>query len=245
MHLPVNGIHPDLVSFASRQTIVFSGSALDVEDGDSTSTLKWTSSINGSIGKGAIFSKSSLSVGTHVITATATDSAGKTGTASITITINPVTVFSAAGDAYVASSQPTVNFGSARTLDAISSSYTGNSYLKFSPSGLTGTVVCATLRLFVTTTRVDGGSIYAVSNNYKETETAWLESGLNWSNAPVVHGTPLASAGAVNSGMWVEFDVSDVVTGDGTYRFALTTTNTTKVTYYSRKRQDTGRSLRS
>jgi uncharacterized protein YjiK len=225
----------DGASFASGQTIIFSGSALDEQDGDRTSSLKWTSSINGSIGKGAIFSKSSLSVGTHVITATATDTTGKTGSASITITINPVTIFSPEGDAYVASSQPNTNFGSAKTLDAISSSYTGNSYLKFSTQGITGTVVSATLRIFVTTTRADGGTIYAVSNDYKGTETAWLESVLTWSNAPIIEGSPLGAIGPVNSGNWVEVDVTEFVKGDGTYSFALTTTNTTKVSYYSKE----------
>lgn len=222
-------------NFALGQPITFTGTAVDLQDGDRTSSLKWTSSINGSIGKGGTFSKSSLSAGTHVITATAADRTGKIGSASITITVNPVTVFSAVGDAYVASSQPEVNFGSAKTLDAISSTYTGNSYLKFSPQGLTGTVVKATLRLFVTTTRADGGSTYGVSNSYKGTETDWMESGLTWSNAPAIEGTPLSSVGAVNSGRWVEFDVSGWVNGDGTYSFALTTTNTTKVTYYSKE----------
>ena len=46
----------------------------------------WTSSVDGQIGTGGSFSKA-LSVGTHTITAKATDPAGKTGQAMITITV--------------------------------------------------------------------------------------------------------------------------------------------------------------
>ena len=64
--------------------LTFIGSALDTEDGDLSASLAWSSSLDGSIGTGAGFTTSSLSEGTHVITASATDSLGATGTAAIT-----------------------------------------------------------------------------------------------------------------------------------------------------------------
>lgn len=76
----------DNSSFASGETISFQGSASDAEDGDLTSSLTWTSSIDGVIGTGGSFSRT-LSDGTHTITASVTDSVGQTTTASITITV--------------------------------------------------------------------------------------------------------------------------------------------------------------
>jgi hypothetical protein len=70
--------------------ITFTGSANDTEDGALTASLLWTSSLQGQIGAGASFSRSDLIVGTHVVTASVTDSGGSTGSASVTITVNPV-----------------------------------------------------------------------------------------------------------------------------------------------------------
>jgi len=67
--------------------IVFDGSASDDVDGDLASSLAWQSDRDGAIGTGASFSTTELSVGTHVITASATDAAGNSGSASVTITI--------------------------------------------------------------------------------------------------------------------------------------------------------------
>ncbi len=74
-------------SFTSGAAISFVGSATDLEDGSRTASLVWTSSINGQIGTGGSFTTSSLSAGTHTITATATDTAGATGQKMITITV--------------------------------------------------------------------------------------------------------------------------------------------------------------
>jgi subtilisin len=60
-------------SFASQASITFTGSASDPEDGDLTAALIWTSDIDGPIGTGGNFS-AVLSVGSHTITASVTDS---------------------------------------------------------------------------------------------------------------------------------------------------------------------------
>lgn len=75
--------------FTEGESVTFSGTAIDAEDGDISSSLVWTSSLDGQIGSGASFTTSSLSVGQHDITAEATDSGGLTGTDAITITIEP------------------------------------------------------------------------------------------------------------------------------------------------------------
>jgi len=78
---PANGS-----TFGSGTTISFAGSASDTEDGDLTASLVWTSDIDGQIGAGGAFSRT-LSDGNHTITASATDSGGKTTSASIIITL--------------------------------------------------------------------------------------------------------------------------------------------------------------
>lgn len=73
-------------------SVSFAGTGSDTEDGALTgASLVWTSNLDGQIGVGTGFSKSNLSVGTHTITLTATDSAGQTGTDTVQVTISSPT----------------------------------------------------------------------------------------------------------------------------------------------------------
>jgi hypothetical protein len=74
------------VSYAESTTITFSGSARDVEDGDLTARLVWTSSVSGQIGTGGSFSRT-LPAGTHTITARVTDSGNLAGSVQGTLTV--------------------------------------------------------------------------------------------------------------------------------------------------------------
>ncbi len=74
-------------SFNVGTSVSFSGTATDVQDGNLSANLSWTSSLNGAIGSGASFSTSALSLGTHTITASVTDSGGLPGSAAITVNI--------------------------------------------------------------------------------------------------------------------------------------------------------------
>ena len=69
--------------------ISFSGSASDVEDGDLTSSLVWTSNLDGTIGNGGSFS-ATLSVGSHTITAAVTDSGGLAGSDMVSVTVDAI-----------------------------------------------------------------------------------------------------------------------------------------------------------
>ncbi|HYV98039.1 MAG TPA: hypothetical protein VE967_11330, partial [Gemmatimonadaceae bacterium] len=61
----------DAASFTQGAAVQFNGSANDPEQGALTGTsLQWSSSRDGSLGSGTTFSKSTLTVGTHVITLT-------------------------------------------------------------------------------------------------------------------------------------------------------------------------------
>ncbi|MBK7949336.1 MAG: DUF1929 domain-containing protein [Deltaproteobacteria bacterium] len=65
--------------------------ASDSEDGELTSSLVWTSSIDGILGTGGALGLGALSTGTHIVTADVTDSQGRAGNAQITLTIEPNT----------------------------------------------------------------------------------------------------------------------------------------------------------
>ncbi len=77
--------------YPEGQAIAFSGTAADDEDGSLTSSLVWTSTIDGPIGTGGSFTKV-LSRGAHIITASVTDSAGETTSSSVALAVQaPVT----------------------------------------------------------------------------------------------------------------------------------------------------------
>jgi len=78
-------------SFASGTLITFSATASDAEDGNLSASITWTSAPDGSIGTGATFNTSELSVGTHTISASVTDSGKLTATDEITVTVTAPT----------------------------------------------------------------------------------------------------------------------------------------------------------
>ena len=65
----------NLSIFEAGDSIAFTGTADDAEDGDIRGDLDWSSDIDGTIGSGGSFS-TSLSTGFHTVTATVTDSGG-------------------------------------------------------------------------------------------------------------------------------------------------------------------------
>jgi Metallo-peptidase family M12B Reprolysin-like len=76
------------LSYLRGGTVILHGNAWDLEDNAlSGASLVWTSDLDGPIGTGRLTSRSTLSVGTHVITLTATDADGNTATDTSTITI--------------------------------------------------------------------------------------------------------------------------------------------------------------
>lgn len=80
-------------TFATGASVTFSGSATDREDGTLTTGLVWTMGTT-VIGRGGSFATTTLPAGTYSVTATATDSKGRTGSASVSITVGtkPLTV---------------------------------------------------------------------------------------------------------------------------------------------------------
>jgi thermitase len=81
----------DNSTFTEGDSVVFTGSATDAEDndGDLTASITWTSNLDNWIGDGASFATSGLSIGTHVVTASVTDSGSATDTDTVTVVIDP------------------------------------------------------------------------------------------------------------------------------------------------------------
>jgi hypothetical protein len=92
-------------SFAEGDTVRFSGSGTDPEDGElSGSSLIWNSDKSGKIGTGTSFERADLPIGLHRIVLVATDRKGLSDTAAISITVT------SAGKPVI-SVPPALNFG--------------------------------------------------------------------------------------------------------------------------------------
>src|SRR5205823_6229234 len=70
--------------FFAGAPVTLAGTARDVEDGDLTTGIHWTSSLDGPLGDGPSVTASSLQVGTHTITAAVADSDGRAAQAQAT-----------------------------------------------------------------------------------------------------------------------------------------------------------------
>ncbi|MHC4195948.1 MAG: CBM96 family carbohydrate-binding protein, partial [Planctomycetota bacterium] len=117
-------------------------------------------------------------------------------------------------DAYVNHNSPDTNYGS-DTYMAVRSDATGkarNTFLKFTVSGVSGTVSSATLKMYSQNV-TQSVTAKAVSN------TSWTEGAITWNNQPTIGSTLDTKSPSASS--WVEFDVSNSVTGNGTYSFCL------------------------
>lgn len=87
-------------AFSEFDSVTFNASANDPEQGDISLSLIWASSIDGRIGGGGSFATSALSSGSHTITASVSDTAGLTGSDSISITVNPFSGISLSVEGY-------------------------------------------------------------------------------------------------------------------------------------------------
>lgn len=88
----VNILQPgDGTDWLEGAVITFSGTASDLEDEDLSGALAWQSSLDGSLGIGSTVGMA-LSVGTHTVTASITDSGGRSGEAQIDLTVRPAPV---------------------------------------------------------------------------------------------------------------------------------------------------------
>jgi hypothetical protein len=130
-------------------------------------------------------------------------------------------------DAYTNEGSSTSNFGSATTLRADASPLV-RSYLRFNVQGLSGSITRVTLRVFTNSSSSAGYEVRNVADN------TWTEGTITHANAPAMDGVTTAS-GAFGTGVWISVDITPLVTGNGVYNFALTTTSSTAFSLVSRE----------
>jgi parallel beta-helix repeat protein len=139
---------------------------------------------------------------------------------STSVTFTPV------ADAWVDSSTPDGNFGTASTL-RVDASPIRRIYLRFSVQGVSG-VASATLRLWAASSSSVGHEVGLVSDN------TWGETTITYSNAPAF-GASVGSSGPFTSGNWIEVDVTSIVSGNGVVSLVVSTPSNTAISYGSRE----------
>jgi hypothetical protein len=143
-----------------------------------------------------------------------------------TVTFAPV------ADTYVNSNSTGTNYGTSGQL-GVDNSPVKRMFLKFTVSGISGTVSSVRLRLHVDNVlgagSGNGGSFRSMSN------TTWSEAGVTWNNQPAIDGTFLGSLGSVSQNTWYEIDVTSYVAGNGTYSIGVTSSSTDGTDYDSRE----------
>ncbi|MCC6166183.1 MAG: DNRLRE domain-containing protein [Caldilineaceae bacterium] len=164
-------------------------------------------------------------------TPTSTDTPLPTDTPTVTPTPTNPPPFStltlvAAADAEVRQDAPNTNYGTKTRLNVDSPNE--ESYLRFVVSGVTGTVQRATLRLFATNGSSNGPSLYRTGNS-------WSETGITWSNRPAPTSGVIANVDSIPSNVWVEYDVTSLIAGDGTYDLVFLPDSTKGVAFSSRE----------
>jgi hypothetical protein len=209
-------------------------SAADAEEGDLSAALVWSADHAGTLGIGPSVDVDTLAPGTHTLTASVTDGLGVQGSASVTVVVRAATLsLGSIADTYVAADLPAANFGTAKTLTADASP--GRVLLmRFAVTGL-GHLPPDGAKLRLTVSSASGSASDNGGTLRGLTDTGWNEQTVTYPDRPTVDGPELGTAGAVVSGQVVEFDVTDAITGDGTYTFALTTGSDNGVGYLSRE----------
>ena len=133
-------------------------------------------------------------------------------------------------DAEVQENNPDTNTGTSSALEVINANNRSiESNLRFTVSGISGTIQSALLRVHSTTDSTrDGPEIYA-------TGSTWTETGITWNNHPARTSGAADNKGSISKNTWVEYNVTALVTGNGTYSFVLAGDSNDNVSFSSRE----------
>ncbi|MEP6896393.1 MAG: DNRLRE domain-containing protein [Chloroflexota bacterium] len=133
-------------------------------------------------------------------------------------------------DASVEEQHPNTNSG---TLNYLRVDFTGNhhteSYIRFTVTGVTGTIQSAKLRVYDTTSgSANGPAVYG-------TGTSWTETGITWNNRPSRITSALDNKGSISTKTWVEYNVTALVKANGTFSFVLAADSSDDAVFSSRE----------
>ena len=132
--------------------------------------------------------------------------------ASGTVTFTP------SADTHVAQQQPTRNMGLHSSLE-IDGSPRSEGFVRFDVVNLLYGVERVTLRFWVLDGTESAPALWLSPN------TTWRDLEVVWNTRPAID-TEIASGGEhVSTESWLEYDVTSVVTGNGSYTFALVPTS--------------------
>jgi hypothetical protein len=162
-------------------------------------------------------------VPTFTSTPTHTPTSGSSGTLT----------FAAVADARVSQSSPSTNYGTATTLNVDGGTTSAlTSFIRFNASGISGPIQSAKLRVFCSTNgTANGPAAYLADSNWNESGTG----GISWNTQPPLLSGAFDNKGVINTNSWVEYDVTALVTANGTYTFALVADGSDGVAFSSRE----------
>lgn len=199
---------------------------------------KYASFVADSKFKGSLVERTpALNTPTPANTSTPTPSPRLTNTptpsptpASVSVVIN------AKADAYVTSSSPKTNFGTATVLRAKASDPISSTYLKFTLPNLSGkTILSASLR-FTTTNSDDAAVGNANKLDIKNTSNNWTQEALTYSNKPASGSVVGTKSGAIAKNTTFEINVLPGVqgkSGDVSFVLESTASNANNLIVYS------------
>jgi len=157
---------------------------------------------------------------------------------SATPQVSQVLTFAPSADAPVYQNDASTNFGSwwKMRVRGTGSSAEALSFLKFTVTGVSGTIQSVKLRVQTLSDSATG--FYCTAKAVSD--TSWTEGGITYNNMPSP-GSALDTVQVTATSTWYEFDVSSHVTGNGTYTIALTsTTNQFGNHFHSRETSEDG-----
>jgi hypothetical protein len=138
--------------------------------------------------------------------------------------------FIAEADAKVQQNSPNTNAGTSTDLEVINANNRSvESYLRFTVSGVAGTIQTAVLRVYCTTDATKNGPPAYT------TASSWSETGITWNNRPARTSGATDNKGSISTSTWVSYTVTPLLTGNGTYSFVLGGDSNDNVVFSSRE----------
>ncbi len=126
--------------------------------------------------------------------------------------------FTPSADTHVVQDQPTRNLGLSSVLE-IDGSPRSEGFVRFDVVNLLYSVERATLRFRVSDGTESAPALWLSPN------TTWRDLEVVWNTRPAVDKEIASGGDRVSNESWLEYDVTSVVTGNGSYTFALVPTS--------------------
>jgi hypothetical protein len=149
-------------------------------------------------------------------------------TSTATTVPGSLLIFTANADAYVRSASPNTNYGTGVSLWVDGGTAFYESYLKFTVNGLSGSVQKAVLRVYATSGTANSTTLYRADNT-------WTEAGVTWNNRPSRISGIVDNKGSIPANVWIEYDVTPLITGDDSYTFDIAMAISDAVSFSSRE----------